>query len=45
MDFDDLLMLPLELLHDSTEVRGEYHERFRYLLVDEFQDTSTPSTT
>ncbi len=41
VDFDDLLMLPLELLGTSPEVRKEIHERFRYLLVDEFQDTSS----
>ena len=40
MDFDDLIMLPLEVLGKNPEVRKEYHERFRYLLVDEFQDTS-----
>ena len=40
VDFDDLLMLPLELLEKDGHVRDGYHERFRYLLVDEFQDTS-----
>jgi DNA helicase-2/ATP-dependent DNA helicase PcrA len=40
MDFDDLMMLPLEILENHEEVRREYHGRFRYLLVDEFQDTS-----
>ncbi len=34
-------MLPLELLGKNPEVRRETHERFRYLLVDEFQDTSS----
>jgi DNA helicase II / ATP-dependent DNA helicase PcrA len=41
VDFDDLLMLPLKLLGEDEKVRVEYHERFRYLLVDEFQDTSS----
>jgi DNA helicase II / ATP-dependent DNA helicase PcrA len=40
VDFDDLIMLPLELLRDNAGVRTEYHERFRYVLADEFQDTS-----
>ena len=41
VDFDDLLMLPLEILRDSTEIRTQYHQKYRYMLVDEFQDTST----
>jgi DNA helicase-2/ATP-dependent DNA helicase PcrA len=41
VDFDDLLMLPLELLEKNPDVQKETHDRFRYLLVDEFQDTST----
>ena len=40
VDFDDLLMLPLELLEKDPAVRAEYHDHFRYMLVDEFQDTS-----
>jgi DNA helicase II / ATP-dependent DNA helicase PcrA len=41
VDFDDLIMLPLELLKTNAEAREEYHKKFRYLLVDEFQDTSS----
>jgi len=41
VDFDDLIMKPLELLGTSPETRAEYHEKWRYLLVDEFQDTSS----
>jgi DNA helicase-2/ATP-dependent DNA helicase PcrA len=41
VDFDDLIMLPLQLLGSRPEVKNEYNERYRYLLVDEFQDTST----
>ncbi|HEY9595780.1 MAG TPA: UvrD-helicase domain-containing protein, partial [Spirochaetia bacterium] len=41
VDFDDLIMLPLKLLDDNDAVRAGYHERWRYLLVDEFQDTSS----
>lgn len=40
VDFDDLIMLPVELLTRRAEVRQAYRDRFRYLLVDEFQDTS-----
>ncbi len=41
VDFDDLIMLPLEMLKTHPDVQAAYHERYRYLLVDEFQDTST----
>ena len=41
VDFDDLIMLPLQLLGSFPGVKEEYHARFRYLLVDEFQDTSS----
>jgi DNA helicase-2/ATP-dependent DNA helicase PcrA len=40
MDFDDLIMQVARLLHQFPEVRKEYAERFRYVLVDEFQDTN-----
>jgi DNA helicase-2/ATP-dependent DNA helicase PcrA len=40
VDFDDLIMLPLAMLGEHPDILSEYHERFRYLLVDEFQDTS-----
>ena len=40
VDFDDLLVLPLELFEEHPEVLAEYRRRFRYILVDEFQDTS-----
>ncbi|MGA2640141.1 MAG: UvrD-helicase domain-containing protein [Spirochaetia bacterium] len=40
VDFDDLIILPFQLLNSHPEVRSEYHQRFRYILVDEFQDTS-----
>jgi DNA helicase II / ATP-dependent DNA helicase PcrA len=40
VDFDDLIVLPTGLLGSNPEVRAEYEERYRYVLVDEFQDTS-----
>ena len=40
VDFDDLLVLPLELFEEHPEVLAEYRRRYRYILVDEFQDTS-----
>jgi len=40
VDFDDLLLLPLKLFRDHPEVLLEYQKRYRYLLVDEYQDTN-----
>jgi DNA helicase-2/ATP-dependent DNA helicase PcrA len=40
VDFGDLLLLPLELLESNPEVAQAWGRRFRYVLVDEFQDTS-----
>lgn len=40
-DFDDLLVKPLELFRKNPEIVNIYRERFRYILVDEFQDTNT----
>ncbi|HJR86224.1 MAG TPA: DNA helicase PcrA [Acidimicrobiia bacterium] len=40
MDFDDLLMITVELLGAFSEVAEHYQERFRYILVDEYQDTN-----
>lgn len=41
VDFDDLIVLTLKLLREQEEVRNYYLDRFQYILVDEFQDTST----
>jgi len=40
MDFDDLLLHPLELFAAQPAVLARYRERFRFLLVDEYQDTN-----
>lgn len=40
MDFDDLLVRALELLRTRSEVLDKYQERFRYISVDEYQDTN-----
>ena len=40
MDFDDLLVQTYVLLRDHEDVRQKYVDRFRYVLVDEYQDTN-----
>jgi DNA helicase-2/ATP-dependent DNA helicase PcrA len=40
VDFDDLLTIPLELFAEHPEVLEKYRRRYRYIMVDEFQDTS-----
>lgn len=41
LDFDDLIMKTVELFKLDGEVLDSYQERFRYLMVDEYQDTNT----
>ncbi len=41
LDFDDLLSHTAELLQSHPEVRARWQERFRYILIDEYQDTNT----
>ncbi|WP_441476776.1 ATP-dependent helicase [Bosea sp. 2KB_26] len=41
VDFGDLLLHCLTLFRDHADVLATYHERFRYILVDEYQDTNT----
>ena len=40
VDFDDLLLHVAQLLYDHAEIRAELDERYRYVLVDEYQDTN-----
>ena len=40
VDFDDLIRLPVRLLEGYAEVRSALQRRYRYFMVDEFQDTS-----
>jgi DNA helicase II / ATP-dependent DNA helicase PcrA len=42
LDFDDLLLEAVHLLKASGEVRERYNRRYRYLLIDEYQDTNRP---
>ncbi len=42
LDFDDLLLEAVRLLKSSSEVRERYNRRYRYLLIDEYQDTNRP---
>jgi DNA helicase-2/ATP-dependent DNA helicase PcrA len=39
-DFDDLLVKPVEILRSNDELLGMYQDKFKFLLVDEFQDTN-----
>ncbi len=39
-DFDDLIFYTVRLLEENPEVREHYHRRFKYVMVDEYQDTS-----
>ena len=40
MDFDDLLLKPIELFNGNKKVLEKYHDRFRFILIDEYQDTN-----
>src|SRR5689334_9153401 len=42
LDFDDLLLKTVELFEKAEQVRNRYSEKFRYLMVDEYQDTNRP---
>lgn len=40
VDFDDLLMLPIILFQKNPDILQQYQERFKYVLIDEYQDTN-----
>ena len=40
MDFDDLLVLPIKLFKNYPSLLDEYQERYKYILIDEYQDTN-----
>lgn len=40
IDFDDLLILPIKLFKENEDVLDHYQERFKYILIDEYQDTN-----
>lgn len=42
VDFDDLLVLSVDLIRDHEDVRKAYQEQFSYILIDEYQDTNRP---
>jgi DNA helicase-2/ATP-dependent DNA helicase PcrA len=42
MDFDDLILNAIKLLRENPDIRLKYAERFRYIHVDEYQDTNRP---
>jgi len=41
VDFGDLLLHPIRIFREHPDVLADYHRRFRYILVDEYQDTNT----
>ncbi len=41
VDFDDLLLLTVQLFNRKPEILESYQERFRYIMVDEYQDTNS----
>src|SRR6185503_4592605 len=42
LDFDDLLLKSVQLFEQASSVRDRYARRFRYVMVDEYQDTNRP---
>ena len=40
LDFDDIILLTVQLLQENDDIREEYQKKFRYVLVDEYQDTN-----
>ena len=42
LDFDDLLLLPLDLFDQNPKILNKYQRKWKYILVDEYQDTNRP---
>lgn len=42
IDFDDLLILPLKLFDENNDILKKYQEKYKYVFIDEYQDTNTP---
>lgn len=40
VDFDDLLILPIKLFKNYSNILNDYQERYKYILIDEYQDTN-----
>ena len=40
VDFDDLLLMPVRLFEHNKEILEHYQERYKYILIDEYQDTN-----
>ena len=40
VDFDDLLILPIKLFNENKDVLEKYQEQYKYILIDEYQDTN-----
>ncbi len=40
LDFDDLILKPIEIIKSSEDVRHYYHNKFKFFMIDEFQDTN-----
>ena len=40
VDFDDMILLPVQLFRQNEQIRNYWHQRFRHILVDEYQDTN-----
>nr|WP_208020103.1 DNA helicase Rep [Pseudoteredinibacter isoporae] len=41
LDFDDLILIPVQLFHNEPEILKRWQKKIRYLLVDEYQDTNS----
>lgn len=42
VDFDDLLLLPIKLFNENKDVLNKYQELYKYIFIDEYQDTNKP---